>query len=404
MLDGSVVCVLKFGGTSVANVQRIRRVASLVADRYLRKGEKVAVVVSAMAGMTDQLSRYLEEMSLERTAEDDLVLSAGESITTALLSKALTELGHPARSFLGWQLPIVTDDLARRARILQVTIGNLLSCFDANVVPVVAGFQGVTEQGRMTTLGRGGSDTTAVALAAALDAERCDIFTDVEGVYTADPRLVPSARMWSTLPVQWMLEMASAGAKVLQTRAVEIALKHQVPVRVLSSFVEGRGTLVLPEVKMEKYALTGLIQQKNVVKVGVKTPSSLEVLTRLWEADEPIEVLTKDFATQAPDLTCLVEVPGLPTVIKVLDNLQEGGEVESYEVDHDVARVSLMGAAIGWRSEILSAVKKTLKEQNISLLAISISTLRLDLVVEKHQADLAVLTLHSALESYLAVG
>jgi aspartokinase len=235
--------VVKFGGSSVANISRIRMVAELVVKKHVKRGERVVVVVSAMAGVTDNLSRYVTELGMvEISAERDVVLSAGEQITTALLAMAITDLGYNAQSFLCWQLPIVTNCCVGNARIVNVSTGNLINCFMDGTIPVVAGFQGMTEHSRITTLGRGGSDTTAVAIAAALKAKRCDIYTDVDGVYTADPRVVRTARKMARISYEEMLEMAAAGAKVLQTRSIELAMRYSVPVRVLSTFVDGNGT------------------------------------------------------------------------------------------------------------------------------------------------------------------
>jgi aspartate kinase len=238
-----VLVVLKFGGSSVANVSRILRVARIVIEKHVKKNESVVIVVSAMAGVTDQLNGYLAQMNA-MTSEDDVVLSSGEPVTTALLAVALTNLGYSAKSFLGWQVPIMTDARHRNARIVRVGTDNLQTCLTQHTIPVVAGFQGITEDSRITTLGRGGSDTTAVALAAAIHADRCDIYTDVDGVYTADPRIVPNAKKLDQVSYEEMFELATSGAKVLQARSVELAMRHNVQVRVLSSFMESSGTVI----------------------------------------------------------------------------------------------------------------------------------------------------------------
>lgn len=403
-----LVCVLKFGGTSVANVQRIRRVADLVLTRYLQKGRSVVVVVSAMAGMTDQLFRTLEEMSEidggPRSSEEDLVLSTGESMTTALLAMALEQRGIPAQSFLGWQLPLVTDQNVRQARILYVTVGNLLTCLDEGRVPVVAGFQGVTEQGRITTLGRGGSDTTAVAIAAALRAEVCDIFTDVDGVYTADPRQVPQAFKRSFISFEDMLEMAAAGAKVLQARSVVCAAQHGVPVRVLSSFVEAKGTVLGPSQKEEpvrKTVLTGITVQKNLTKIELITRDAAAVLKLLWSQSEPLELLTKDFSHPTPRLDFLVTSEGRRDIEPLLTQMQKDQLLERFDCDSQVARVALVGPGVGLDNTVPLTILEVCQEQNISLRALSLSPQRVDVVVDLTHADLAVLALHAAFETAL---
>lgn len=404
----SVTSVVKFGGTSVANPQKVRRAAETVISRYLQRGEKVVVVVSAMAGMTDQLGRYIDEMkagsSGERSLDEDLVLSSGESITTALLAMALTHQGYPARSFLGWQLPIVTDETVRRAHILQVTTGNLITCWDQGQIPVVAGFQGVTENGRITTLGRGGSDTTAVALASALQADCCDILTDVDGVYTADPRIVPAAKRLPFVEFDTMVEMARTGAKVLQARSVELAAKHKIRLRVLSSFAEGEGTLVgwKRRENVENCTITGLTQQKNLVKLVLSSGRSLNVLEQFWTLGEPFDVLTKDFFLAPGEESFLVESSSVGLFEACLNQLQESGVVEAFHFNYDIARVSMVGVGVGSRSSVLSTVVSEFETQNITLLGLAFSSMRVDVLVEKNMADLALLTLHTAFSDRFA--
>lgn len=392
----------------MANTARVRRVADLIIERYLQKGSKVVVVVSAMAGMTDQLSRTLDEMKEstynQRLPEEDLILSTGESVTTALLAMALTQRGFPAQSFLGWQLPLVTSEDVRQARILQVTAGNLWASLDEGKIPVVAGFQGVTEQGRVTTLGRGGSDTTAVALAAALRAETCDIFTDVDGVYTADPRQVPNAIKRAYISFNDMLEMASTGAKVLQARSVAYAANNQVVVRVLSSFVPDEGTIVgglSEEENMEQAKLTGITQQKNVIKVDLSAKDLQVVLKELWAQAAPLDLLTKDFSSDNSRLSFLISAENIREIENLLGRLQREGLIQEFSFDHHISRIALVGAGVGCDNIVPSTLLNVCLEQNIPLLALSVTPSRVDLITDLTHADLAVLALHTAFETVL---
>ncbi len=286
--------VQKFGGTSVANIERIKSAASRV-KREVDSGNEVAVVVSAMAGATNQLVAWTSEFGpLHDAREYDVVVASGEQVTAGLTALALQEIGVPARSFLGWQVPIRTDGAHGKARIEGITTDDLIGCINAGQVAVVAGFQGVGPHRRITTLGRGGSDTSAVALAAALGADRCDIFTDVDGVYTTDPRIVAKARKLDKISYEEMLELASLGAKVLQTRSVELAMNHRVRVQVLSSFSEAPGTLVVDEDEIvEKQVVSGIAYSRDEAKVTlVKVPDRPGVAAAIFGplADHAINV------------------------------------------------------------------------------------------------------------------
>ncbi|GHS94974.1 aspartokinase [Alphaproteobacteria bacterium] len=395
--------VLKFGGTSVANISRIRHVARVIVQKYLQKGERVAVVVSAMAGLTDQLSHYLQELNPKKvTLEDDVVLSSGEPITTALLAIALTELGYPAQSFLGWQLPIVTNGYAQNARILNISAGNLHACFDAGHVPIVAGFQGITETSRLTTLGRGGSDATTVALAVILAAERCDIFTDVEGVYTADPRIVPSARKISTISYEEMLELAFCGTKVLQARSVELAMRHAVPLRVLSSFVDQEGTDILKkELDMETFSVSGITSQENIVKFDVACPVQENlVLADFLSANMPLDLLFQNQEATQQHLSFLVETGNAEKMTAQCDAFKAQKKIADFQVNYDVVKVSVVALGMASRPEAMVAIFKSCAENAIPLLALQTTPLRLSFITTKPNLELAIYAMHSLFEAY----
>jgi aspartate kinase len=410
--------VMKFGGTSVGDVDRIARVARIVAAER-KPGRAIAVVVSAMAGETDRL------VSLARGAggeggnaaplpasefndEYDVVVSAGEQVTTGLLALALRRLGIPARSWQNWQIPFRTDAAHAKARVADIDESDIGASMDAGVVAVVPGFQGITDENRITTLGRGGSDTSAVALAAALMAERCDIYTDVDGVYTTDPRIVSKARRLEKISYEEMLEMASLGAKVLQTRSVELAFAKRVPVRVLSSFVEpgapNPGTLVCPEDEIvEKQVVSGVAYSRDEAKVtllGVEDHPGVaaEIFGRLAEANVNVDMIVQSEARQ-PGRQNLVFTCPERDAARAAESIEAGREkigVEEIHIRRDVAKVSVIG--IGMRSQV--GVARTmfaaLAQKGINIEAIATSEIKISVLIDAAYTELAVRALHTA--------
>ncbi|MDW8415206.1 MAG: aspartate kinase [Thermaurantiacus sp.] len=396
--------VMKFGGTSMAGIERIRAVAQRVA-RARAEGHAVAVVVSAMAGETDRLVGLCREASpLAEPAEYDVVVSSGEQVTTGLLAIALNAMGVPARSFLGWQLPIRTSDTHGTARIRAIGTDALRHAMASGTVAVVPGFQGVTAEGRVTTLGRGGSDTSAVALAAALRAQRCDIYTDVEGVFTTDPRIVPRARRLARITYEEMLELASVGAKVLQTRSVELAMKERVPVRVLSSFTDGPGTLVTGEDEIvEQELIAGVAYDRNEAKVTVVgVPDRPGVVAAIFaplaEAHINVDMIVQNVAHDRPitDVTFTVPRTELARARTALEAHQAAIGFERLLTDEKVVKVSVVGVGMRSHSGVAVTMFRALAERGINIQAITTSEIRISVLIAEEYLELAVRVLHSA--------
>ncbi len=395
--------VQKFGGTSVANMERIRNVARLV-KKEVDAGNQVAVVLSAMSGVTNQLVAYCEEANpLYDTAEYDSVVSTGEQVTVGLLAILLQGMGLRARSFAGWQVPIRTDDAHGRARIKEIDTKELLSRMDAGEIPVVAGFQGIGDDGRITTLGRGGSDTSAVALAAALGADRCDIYTDVDGVYTTDPRIVPKARKLPRITYEEMLEMASLGAKVLQTRSVEMAMKHRVNLQVLSSFEDIPGTLVCDEEDIvEKEIVSGIAYSRDEAKVtiqGVKDHPGIAaaLFGPLAEANINVDMIVQNVSEQGhTDMTFTVPRTDLMRALKVLEAVRD--KVDYRDVSHSdtVVKLSVIGVGMRTHAGVAQKMFAALAERGINILVISTSEIKVSVLIEEEYTELALRALHTA--------
>ena len=401
--------VLKFGGTSVATIPAIENVANKVSQE-IKLGHKVAVVVSAMSGVTNQLVTYCSSISqLYDSREYDAVVASGEQVTSGLLALALQKRGVKARSWQGWQVPIVTDDVHGKARIRAVETEMLQASLDAGEVAVIAGFQGIAPSGRVTTLGRGGSDTSAVAIAASLKAARCDIYTDVDGVYTADPRIVNRAKKIPKISYEEMLEMASVGAKVLQTRSVELAMKEKVPVQVLSSFDSAvgsdiPGTMVMDEESIvEQEVVSGVTHSRDEAKVTLRhLPDVPGVAARIFGplADNAINVdmivqnISPDKAKT--DLTFTVGRADLPKTLEVLKGVATELKGLVVESSADVAKVSIIG--IGMRSYVgvASRMFKTLAEKGINIQVITTSEIKVSVLISEEYTELAVRALHSA--------
>lgn len=399
--------VQKFGGTSVADLKRIRTVAQIVKSE-VDKGHEVAVVVSAMAGVTDQLVKWTDDISSEKSRkcleESDVVLASGEQVTTGLLTLALKDLGVEAQSFMGWQLPILTDTCHGHARIVDIQTDSITACFAQKKVAVIAGFQGMTSDRRITTVGRGGTDTTAVALAAELGACRCDIYTDVDGVYTADPRIVPVARKLNQITYEEMLELASQGAKVLQTRAVEVAMRHRVPVRVLSSFNDNPGTLVTSEDQiMEREFVSGVTCNRDEAKMTVRglknhVTDTARIIGPLADATIHVDMIIKNVPGkgQASDLTFTVPKGQKAKAVMILEEIKEQLGYSELTADDHVAKVSVVGVGMRTHVGVARIMFDALAGKNIDIQVISTSEIKISVLIDADYADLAVQTLHAA--------
>ncbi len=396
--------VQKFGGTSVADIARIRNAATRV-QAELDKGNEVAVVVSAMAGVTNQLVEYCSEASpLYDAREYDTVVSSGEQVGAGLMAMALQQAGVAARSWLGGQIPIRTDDMHGKARITGIETGELERRMATGEVPVVAGFQGVSPTGRITTLGRGGSDTSAVALAAALQADRCDIYTDVDGVYTCDPRIVRKARKLHKITYEEMLEMASLGAKVLQTRSVEIAMNHRVRLQVLSSFDDAPGTLVVDEDEIvEQQVVSGIAYSRDEAKitlVGVRDKPGVaaSIFGPLSDAGINVDMIVQNISEdgKSTDLTFTVGKAELDPAVRVLKDLDSDVKFSQLRPDSDVVKISVIGVGMRSHAGVAQRMFKALAENGINIQVISTSEIKISVLVEEKYTELAVRALHSA--------
>ncbi|MCY4043856.1 MAG: aspartate kinase [Cellvibrionales bacterium] len=396
--------VQKFGGTSVGSVERIESVADKIAS-FRDQGHSVVVVVSAMSGETNRLTDLAQQVQQSPTPREmDVLLSTGEQVTTALLSMALIKRGLSAKSYNGRQVKIVTDSAHTKARIKHIDDQAIHADLAAGSVVVVAGFQGVDEEGNITTLGRGGSDTTAVALAAALKADECQIYTDVDGVYTTDPRVVDSAKRLNQITFEEMLEMASLGSKVLQIRSVEFAGKYQVPLRVLSSFVEGPGTLITLESdnNMETPAVSGIAFQRDEAKLTIKgipdTPGvASKVLGPVSDANIEVDVIVQNAAADGTnDITFTVARNDLARAADVLENVKQ--ELNAVEVltDDAICKVSIVGVGMRSHAGVASKMFATLAELSINIQLITTSEIKVSVVLDEKYMELAVRGLHTA--------
>lgn len=395
--------VLKFGGTSLADIERIKLVARRVSCE-VEAGHEVAVVVSAMAGVTNQLVAWTRETSrLHDAREYDVVVASGEQVTAGLLALALQNLGIDARSWLGWQIPIRTDDVHGKARIQSIEVIELRRRLALGQVAVVSGFQGVGLRGRITTLGRGGSDTSAVALAAALEAERCDIFTDVDGVYTSDPRIVAKARKLDKITYEEMLEMASQGAKVLQTRSVEMAMNHRVRVQVLSSFTDAPGTLVVDEDEIvEQQVVSGIAYSRDEAKITVqKVPDRPGVAAAIFGplADNAINVdmIVQNISEDGrADLTFTVARADLDRAVSVLEERRGLLGFAALKPDSNVVKISVIGVGMRSHSGVAKQMFQTLFEKGINIQVISTSEIKVSVLIAAEYTELALRALHTA--------
>ncbi len=395
--------VQKYGGTSVGNIERIHRVAERVA-RAQKDGHQVVVVLSAMSGETDRLLKLAHEAtSSPDERELDMLLSTGERVTIALLAMELRGRGVNARSFTGRQVGIHTDSAHTKARISRVTAERIKEALAGGVVPVVAGFQGINASSDVTTLGRGGSDLTAVALAAALKADRCIIYTDVDGVYTADPNIVPAARRLEKISYEEMLEMASLGAKVLQSRSVEFAAKYSVPVEVNSSFKEGKGTLVTREdADMEGVMVSGVTGDRNQAKITIvgvpdRPGIAARVFSAVANANIVVDMIIQNVSQASmTDISFTVPKPDLRQAVDLVQRLSQEIGARSVAVTESIAKVSLIGVGMRSHSGVAAKMFEVLSREGVNIMMISTSEIKISCVIEEKYLELAMRTLHTA--------
>ncbi|GGD39762.1 aspartate kinase [Croceicoccus pelagius] len=408
--------VMKFGGTSMAGTERIRRVANIV-RRQQAAGHEVAVVVSAMAGETDRLVNFCREANpLYDPAEYDVVVAAGEQITSGLLALTLQALGCKARSWLGWQLPIHTDNAHAKARIGEIEADAVIASMEAGEIAVIPGFQGIGEDGRVATLGRGGSDTSAVAIAAAIGADRCDIYTDVDGVYTTDPRIVAKARKLKAVTFEEMLELASVGSKVLQTRSVSLAMKEGVRVQVLSSFVDDDapladdlpGTLIVSDeelegLDMESQLITGIAADKNEAKVILtrvpdKPGAVAQIFGPLAAASINVDMIIQNVGREKgeTDVTFTVPSADLVRTQALLEEHKDEIGFNRIITDAKVAKISIVGVGMRSHAGIAATMFKAMADRGINIQAISTSEIKVSVLIDEDETELAVRILHTA--------
>ena len=405
--------VMKFGGTSMAGMERIRNVAARV-RHVVAQGNEVAVVVSAMAGETDRLVGFCREASaLYDSAEYDVVVAAGEQITSGLLAMTLKAMGVDARSWLGWQLPIRTIEAHEKARIESIDTGALLAAMAGGQVAVIPGFQGMMADGRISTLGRGGSDTSAVAVAAAVNADRCDIYTDVDGVYTTDPRIVTRARKLTQVTYEEMLELASVGAKVLQTRSVGLAMKEGVRIQVLSSFDDPEqddlpGTLIvseqeLEESQVERQLITGIAHDKNEAKITLtrvpdRPGAVAHIFGPLADAAINVDMIIQNVGRDKGETDVTFTVPGAD-LARALDALESAKPKIGFNrliSDNSVAKISVVGVGMKSHAGVASTMFQALADRGINILAISTSEIKVSVLIDEDETELAVRVLHTA--------
>jgi len=408
--------VMKFGGTSMAGTERIRRVAGIV-KRQQEAGHEVAVVVSAMAGETDRLVTFCNEANtLYDPAEYDVVVASGEQVTSGLLALTLQAMGCKARSWLGWQLPVRTDDAFARARIETIDSDHLIASMQRGEIAVIPGFQGLSPEGRITTLGRGGSDTSAVAVAAAVKADRCDIYTDVDGVYTTDPRIVAKARKLGNVTYEEMLELASVGSKVLQTRSVSLAMKEKVRVQVLSSFIGDDappadsipGTMIVSDdeiegLDMERQMITGIAADKNEAKVTLTRISDRPgavamIFGPLAEANINVDMIIQNVAKDKgeTDVTFTVPAADLPRTEALLEEQKDAIGYYRMIAEGKVAKISVVGVGMRSHAGVAATMFHSLADRGINIQAISTSEIKVSVLIDEDETELAVRVLHTA--------
>jgi len=396
--------VLKFGGTSVADVPQIKKIALKIKGE-VDQGNKVIVVVSAMSGVTNNLIDLVNQTSKNFSlSEHDVVLSTGEQITSALLSIALEELSLKARSWMGWQVPIVSDNTHGKAVIKDIKTSNIMGSIKKGYIAIVSGFQGISEDNRITTLGRGGSDTTAVALAAAFSADRCDIYTDVDGVYTTDPRIVKKAKKLDFITYEEMLELASQGAKVLQTRSVALAMKYNVNLRVLSSFANVPGTLIAEERgNMEKSEISGIAHSLNEAKITLsdipdQPGQAAKIFGALAEFSINVDMIVQSSSINhgSTDMTFTIPETDLLMAEKVIKKIKGNIGFKKFTSETNVVKISIIGNAMRSQSGIAKTMFQTLAKNHINIQVISTSEIKISVLISSEYYELAMRSLHLA--------
>jgi aspartate kinase len=402
--DKMALIVQKFGGTSVGDLDRIRNVATRVKSE-VDAGHQVAVVVSAMAGTTNQLVAWARDIGpLHDAREYDTIVSTGEQVTVGLLAIALQNMGVDARSWLGWQMPVHTDEIHGAARILDIDTSVIGQRLAAGQVAVVAGFQGLAPDGRITTLGRGGSDTSAVALAAALGADRCDIYTDVDGVYTTDPRIAPHARKLDRITFEEMLEMASLGAKVLQTRSVAMAMRHNVNLQVRSSFTDAPGTFVVDEDSIvEQEKISGIAYSPDEAKITIqglpdKPGIAAEIFGRLADNHVNVDMIVQSASTDTKktDITFSIGRADLQKAVDTIEKSKDQLGFSGVSAAENVTKISVVGMAMRSQPGVAKTMFETLADKGINLQVISTSEIKISVLISSEYTELAVRSLHTA--------
>ncbi len=399
--------VMKFGGTSVADLERIENAARRV-KAEVERGYDVAVIVSAMSGKTNELVGWVRETSMLYDAREyDAVVSSGENVTAGLMALTLQNMGVPARSWQGWQVPLRTNSTHGAARIESIETGNLIQKFGEGLHAVIAGFQGISPEGRITTLGRGGSDTSAVAFAAALEAERCDIYTDVDGVYTTDPRITKKARKLQRISYEEMLELASLGAKVLQTRSVELAMRNKVRLQVRSSFEDSEGTLVCDEEEIvERRVVSGIAHSRDEAKVTVVSVAdrpgiAAAIFGPLAEAGVNVDMIVQNTgADNRTDMTFSCPTDEIPRAKAALEEIKSSGDVNYRDIviDEDVAKVSIVGVGMRSQAGVAHRMFEALAKDGVNIKVITTSEIKVSVLIDRKYLELAVQALHDAFE------
>ena len=394
--------VMKFGGTSVANIKKINNVADIVEKEATKK--KIIVVLSAMAGVTNEMQSYIDEIESNEKLENDLMLTSGENVTIAILSAILKKRKINSIPLLGWQVPIITDGNHQKAKILNINKSRILEFLNNYNVIVLAGFQGINIDGNITSLGRGGSDTTAVAIASAVNAERCDIYTDVDGVYTTDPNVVSEAKKIPKLAFEEMLEMSSSGAKVLHTRSVELAMKNNLVLQVLSSITQKPGTLIVDDKKLiEKEIVSGVSYSKNESKITIsgipdKPGISAKIFGLLANKNINVDMIVQNISQDGINANITFTIPNneVHYAKEILENNSGNINFKSLKTDENVSKISVIGMGMMSQSGVAKKMFETLANMSINILAISTSEIKISVLINEEYTDIAVKSLHDA--------
>ena len=394
--------VMKFGGTSVAGTEKLRNIADIVIKEV--KNNKIIVVLSAMAGETNKLQSFLDDFASQYSLESDLVLTSGEQVTIGLLSAELKNRGVKSIPLLGWQIPIITDNSHEKAKILNIDNKRIQKFFEKNDVIVLAGFQGISLDGEITSLGRGGSDTTAVAIASSVDAKRCDIYTDVDGVYTTDPNIDQNAKKISKMSYEEMLEMASTGSKVLHTRSVELAMKNNLTLQVLSSLTKETGTFIVDEKELiEKEIVSGVSYSKNEAKVTIsgildKPGISAKIFSLMSENNINVDMIVQNISQDgiSANITFTISQKDFDLTKSVIEKNHNSLKYKSLSLDKNVAKISVIGMGMMSQAGVAEKMFKTLAKNEINILAISTSEIKISVLIEEKHTNIAVKSLHEA--------